>query len=614
MNTRQQIQFRQLEQADLARDTGRADAMFPPQHVGQDIARRRPMWTRALAGLVAVFMWLSPLSVTIEQSRNAAGELNAGAHPLSAQAWGDVVAMAALRIRLAWRVAQAAPIVDPNAPITFRPGVTLTTGPGGGVPVVNITAPNAAGISLNQFQNFNIDPVGLILNNSLTGGTSLTGGQLSGNPNLSNRFANTIINEVTSTGAAYASLLAGPLEVFGAPATVIIANPNGITTQGVGLTNTLGVTLSTGKPQFLSGPNGSPTDFANAQAIGYNVTSGHIQIEGNAGVNGPGPGIEGTVGTIDLIGQTIGINAPLYAGSRVNIITGRQFVAPTSTSDSGTVYGTTSNGSTNTATAINAANGGANNGYAVDATAFGAVTAGQIQVVGTAVGMGVRMDAQLAANAGDLNIASNGDVSLAGTAAQQQANVQAAGNVSLSGTHLGVGGYSITAGGDVASSGVIQSGGQLTATAGGNVNVASTQSNANTTLSAGANLQAGAVQSGGALSLIAAGNDGMGDVSISGATIAANAATVSAARDINVTGQLAATSVSAQAGRDVAVQSGASVLSSTDTTLSAGRNLVAQGTVKNGGALAASAAQGMTIGGETTAAGNVTLNAGQHYT
>lgn len=563
-----------------------------------------------MAGLVAVFMWLSPLTVTIEQSRSAAGVLNAGTHATSPEAWSDWVAMTALRIRLAWHAAQAAPIVDPNAPIVFRPGVTQTTGVGGGVPVVNITAPNAAGISLNQFQSFNIDPVGLILNNSLMGGTSLTGGQLSANPNLSNRVASTIINEVTATGANYASLLAGPLEVFGAPATVIIANPNGITTRGVGFVNTLGVTLSTGKPQFLSGPNSTTTDFTNAQAIGYNVTGGHIQIDGNAGVNGPGPGIEGTVGTIDLIGQTVGINAPLYAGSRINIIAGRQFVAPTSTTDSGTVYGTTSNGSSNTATAINAANGGANNGYAIDATAFGAVTAGQIQVVGTAAGMGVRMDAQLAANAGDLNIASNGDVSLAGTAAQQQANVQAAGNVSLTGTHVGVGGYTISAGGDVTSTGQVQSGKQLSATAGGNINVANTQSTGDTTLAAGASLQAGAVQSGGALAMSAAGNDGSGDITITGATGASTAATLTAARDINLTGQLSAASVTAQAGRDVNTQTGANVQSSADTALSAGRNLASQGTLNSGGNLTLTAGQGLSIVGQATAIASAALNAG----
>ena len=49
----------------------------------------------------------------------------------------------------------------------------------------------------------------------------------------------------------------------------------------------IGVTLSTGTPQFLSDLNGTVTDFSHAQAVGYSVAGGHIQIEGNAGVNGP---------------------------------------------------------------------------------------------------------------------------------------------------------------------------------------------------------------------------------------------------------------------------------------------------------------------------------------
>jgi len=329
------------------------------------------LWQRAVSALVALTLFAGPLSITFEQSRDAAGVLAAGSTRLDDEAWQQIQDLAGLRVHFTMQEAQAAPIVDPTAPISFQPKITRSTGANGGVPVVNITAPNAAGISLNQYQSFNIDPVGLILNNSLMSGTSLTGGDVQANPNLSGRTASVIVNQVTSTGAAFASLLNGPLEVFGAPATVIIANPNGITTHGTGFTNTIGVTLSTGTPQFLSDLKGSVTDFNNAQAIGYSVTGGHIQIEGNAGVNGPGAGIEGTVGTIDLIGETIGINAPLYAGQRINAIAGRQFVLPSAVTASGTTYATSSNGADNTANAINSTNGRANNGLAIDATAFG---------------------------------------------------------------------------------------------------------------------------------------------------------------------------------------------------------------------------------------------------
>ncbi len=115
------------------------------------------------------------------------------------------------------------------------------------------------------------------------------------------------------------------------------------------------------------------------------MTGGHIQIEGNAGVNGPCAGIEGTVGrTIDLIGETIGINAPAHAGQRINAIGGASSCCSSAVTASGTTYATLSNGADNTANAINNANGRANNGLAIDATALGVVmTAGQIQVIGS---------------------------------------------------------------------------------------------------------------------------------------------------------------------------------------------------------------------------------------
>lgn len=573
-------------------------------------ARAYGLWQRAVSALVAVTLFAGPLSITFEQSRDAAGVLAAGSHRLDDDAWQRIIDLSAVRFRFEMQTAQAAPIVDPTAPITFQPKITQTTGAGGGVPVVNITAPNAAGISLNKFQSFNIDPVGLILNNSLMSGTSLTGGDLQANPNLAGRTASVIVNQVTSTGAAYASLLNGPLEVFGAPATVVIANPNGITTNGTAFTNTIGVTLSTGTPQFLSDLNGTVTDFNNAQAIGYSVAGGHIQIEGNPGVNGPGAGIEGTVGTIDLIGETIGINAPLYAGARINAIAGRQFVLPSAVTSNGTSYATSSNGSDNTANAINLANGHANNGLAIDATAFGAMTAGQIQVIGTAAGMGVRTDAQMAANTGDLLLSSNGDLTVNGSAAQQQATLQATGNLSMTGAHVGIAGYTINANGDVSSTGTIQSGAKLAVTAGGNLNLANAQSNGDTTINGGANVTLGDVQTGGALAVTAQGNDGAGDITLNGTSVVSGATNLQAARDINVNGQTNGSTVQATAQRDINVN--AAMQTSGDLALTATQgNVTTNATVKSGNNLALTSGQNTTVAAQATAQNAVTVTAAQ---
>ncbi|WP_232430705.1 filamentous hemagglutinin N-terminal domain-containing protein [Burkholderia ubonensis] len=612
MNTSKRKVLQQLAAAAAARVGARerSETSMSRFRTHAHVPREYRWWQRVMCALVATTMFIGPITVTVEQSRGAAGVLGAGNRRLDDDTWQQLIDMAAVRVRLSMQLAAAAPITDPTAPIAFQPAITQSTGAGGGVPVVNITAPNAAGISLNQYQRFNIDPVGLILNNSLMSGTSLTGGNVQANPNLNGRAASVIVNQVTSTGSGYASLLNGPLEVFGAPATVIIANPNGITTRGTGFTNTIGVTLSTGAPQFLSGVGGTPTDYANAKAIGYNVTGGHLQIEGNAGVNGPGAGIEGTVGTIDLIGETIGVNAPLYAGMRINAIAGRQFVTPSAADVTGTTYGTASNGANNSAAAINAANGGANRSLAIDATAFGAMTAGQIQVISTAAGMGVRSDAQLAANAGDLLLSANGDVSIAGSAAQHQATLQSAGNLSMTGTHIGVGGYTINANGDVTSTGTIQSGGKLAISAGGNVNIANAQANSDVAIAGGANVTLGDLQGGGALSLTARGVDGAGDVNLNGATVVTGATTLQAARDVNVNGQTNSGTLQASAQRNVTVN--AALQTSGDLALTATQgNVATNAGVKSGGNLALASGQDTTIAAQATAQNAVTVRTGR---
>lgn len=75
-----------------------------------------------------------------------------------------------------------------------------------------------------SYKSFNVDSSGLVLNNSLIPSTPLLGGTLSPNPNLTGRPASVIVNQGTSTGLG--SVLAGPIEVFGSPVSIIISNPN----------------------------------------------------------------------------------------------------------------------------------------------------------------------------------------------------------------------------------------------------------------------------------------------------------------------------------------------------------------------------------------------------
>ena len=64
--------------------------------------------------------------------------------------------------------------------------------------VVNIAQPNAAGVSHNCYEKFNVNREGLILNNSTVAAQSKLGGMLMGNANLSRTgLASLIVNEVT---------------------------------------------------------------------------------------------------------------------------------------------------------------------------------------------------------------------------------------------------------------------------------------------------------------------------------------------------------------------------------------------------------------------------------
>ena len=200
--------------------------------------------------------------------------------------------------------ALAAPVSDPLAPLGFRPQVLNTSN---GVPMVHITAPNAAGLSVNRYQRFDVDAVGLILNNGLIAGSSQLGGAVSANPNLSGQPARLILNEVRASAG---SVLIGPVEVFGSPAALILANPNGITVNGARFINSPRVTLTTGVPLF-TGPGGLSTDFDAATGLAYDIRSGRVSV-GALGVIAPG--------RLDLLAETVRLEGSVSATDALNLV------------------------------------------------------------------------------------------------------------------------------------------------------------------------------------------------------------------------------------------------------------------------------------------------------
>ncbi len=271
--------------------------------------------------------------------------------------------------------------------VVSAPGTTVGAA-GNGVPVVNIATPNGAGLSHNQFKDYNVGPNGVILNNG-NGPMVNTqlGGIIVGNPNLKGGAANVILNEVNGGSV---SQLRGYTEVAGQSAKVIVANPYGVTCSGCGFINTPNVTLTTGKPVI------DPT----GQLKSYQVDGGAVTIDGE-GLNAS------NVERFDIITRSAKINAQINA-RELNVIAGRNDVDAQSLK-----------------TTVRADDGSAKPELAIDSSALGGMYAGAIKLVGTEAGVGVKLDGTLAASGGDIQLDANGRLSMAQAAATGNVKVSA---------------------------------------------------------------------------------------------------------------------------------------------------------------------------------------------
>ena len=262
-----------------------------------------------------------------------------------------------------------------------------------GVPMVNIVTPNDAGLSHNKYDSFNVGTPGLILNNNNQDvGLSQLGGVVPGNPNLATSGpASVILNEVTGTSR---SLLEGMVEVHGAQADVIIANPNGVTCNGCGFLNTPRTTLTTGLPEI----------GADGRLMGFRVERGDVLI-GDKGAN------LGGVSVFDIVSRRISVNGPVLAGGELNLIAGRNAYDYAS----GLVTPLGSDGE--------------EPGIAIDSSLLGGMYAGKIKVISTDQGAGVRMSGQMAANAGAMSLSADGKLTLGKARATQTISARSTRNV-----------------------------------------------------------------------------------------------------------------------------------------------------------------------------------------
>ena len=252
-----------------------------------------------------------------------------------------------------------------------------------GMTVVNINTPNDKGLSHNQYNAFNIDEKGLILNNANRPVNTELAGYIMGNPNLVGPTANTILNEVTGTSS---TSMNGALEVAGNKAHVIVANPNGISINNGTFINASRATLTTGNPIIN---NGSVT--------GYNVQQGVITV-GEKGLNAS------KTARTDMLAEAVKLNGKVWAQD-TQVVTGKNAIAVDS---SGKVTNTSKTGESSQ--------------VGLDVAAIGGMYANSMYLVGTNEGFGVNNQGVLSAQ-NKLTIDSTGKLQNTGTIAATDANI-----------------------------------------------------------------------------------------------------------------------------------------------------------------------------------------------
>ncbi|MCU3854666.1 contact-dependent inhibition toxin CdiA [Enterobacter roggenkampii] len=417
-------------------------------------------------------------------------------------------------------------------------GQTTVDRAGNGVPVVNIATPNGAGISHNQFGEYNVGKEGLILNNGTDRLTrTQLGGLIQNNPNLqAGREAKGIINEVTG---ASRSQLQGYTEVAGKAANVMVANPYGITCNGCGFINTPNVTLTTGKPQFDAS--------GNLQAL--EVTKGAITVEGQ--------GLDASKSdALSIIARATEVNAAIHAND-LTVTAGANRV-----------------GADGSVRPI--AGEGAAPVVAVDTGALGGMYANRIRLVSSETGVGVNLG-NLTARQGDIQLDAGGKLTVTNSLASGSITANGAG-VALNGSHQAGGALNVASSQDV------------------ELNNSTLASQGDMRLSAAGKVQTtgGGTNSAGALSV----SSGQGMTLSNTSLVSRGAATLDSKATLTVNGG----GVSAQGGAlTVTSKQGMALADATltgqaDTTLSTDGSLTQRGgSVTSKGALSVAAGKDITL-------------------
>ena len=256
------------------------------------------------------------------------------------------------------------------------------------IPVLNITKPTAAGVSVNKFNDFNVGAEGLIVNNlnlqdyNVTYKSALSNQHVEFNPNFRDGdAAKIILNEVVSNSK---TLMNGYTEIYGRKADYIVANPNGITCNGCGFINTSRLSLITGSSNIVNG------DIEN-----FNIApTAELRINGVGAENfafySSSPA--------DLVSNAIKISGNILSNSDLRILSG--------------------NDKYDWKNQAVSSNSNVNTELAVDVSALGGIKAGNIKIIATQKGFGINLDGDVIADTDNIEITADGEIKVKNLVAQ----------------------------------------------------------------------------------------------------------------------------------------------------------------------------------------------------
>ena len=225
------------------------------------------------------------------------------------------------------------------------------------------------------------------------------GGYVPGNANMMRGSANVIVNEVTSHNPTE---MKGFIEVAGRKASVVVANPNGITVDGGGFINTDRAVLTTGKTEYDSKGN----------LNSYRVEQGRISINGN-GLNAK------DANALQILTEATNVNAGVWANT-IETRTGKNTID---------------------AKTLDTQKIGDSSNVGLDVSAIGGMYANSITMKGTNTGLGVNVKGVVSSTQAssitsegkiivDGGVTSNGNTTLAGQSIEINNNGVVQGDVS----------------------------------------------------------------------------------------------------------------------------------------------------------------------------------------